>query len=93
MGFLRDNLWQVCELIHQQVVGVNTQISCSNDRWSAVHLRREGEVIKQFRQLDMGGGGNAHTQDERLHFHTDYWIRSFGAPPGIMGEILCVLGH
>lgn len=66
------------------------QVNSSAGSWSGrvnkllqkqVHFRIE---IEQFRQL--GEKAYGHSQDKRLHFQTNYQIRSFGTTPCIMGQ-------
>lgn len=66
------SLWllKVCRLLHQQVVKVDVSLSCDVSRWPTVHFR----------------GTNGNSQSKRLHFHSNYQIRSFRAAPCIMGQ-------
>lgn len=57
----------------------------------ATHFEQQGR--------SWGGRQRGSMQDKRLHFHADYWIRSFGESPGNMGHTsgvcvcVCVLVH
>lgn len=63
-------LLKVCRLLHQQVVKVDVSVSCDVSRWPTVHF----------------SGTNGNSQSKRLHFHSNYQIRSFSAAPCIMGQ-------